>query len=315
MAPSPMTTGPRTRLPALHEALVPLVVLAAGMGVAFPAAARALRPGVPEMLAAQVAGVALTIPFAELSPVLRRPKTVLAALAVQWATQPLAGLALYHLAGGGRIGTGAFITSSAPAEITSALVAVVAGGTAVMAAALMTASVAAGCVLTPAWLLLLAHGHVDPGGLVPELVLSVAVPLAAGVAVRSRTPRLAAHPRPLLDLSGAGLLLVVFVGAGGARSLLLSAGIGKALLFAALLVLAGSIVAGTFAALAGGAAERRIALGCPIAMREFGIATAVALAIAPGSAGFGGVYGVVMMLGAAAAATVMRRRGVRTRIR
>jgi hypothetical protein len=43
-------------------------------------------------------------------------------------------------------------------------------------------------------------------------------------------------------------------------------------------------------------------------MREFGIATAVALAVAPQAGGFGGVYGVVMMLSAAVAASIIRRR-------
>lgn len=117
------------------------------------------------------------------------------ALCLQWTTQPLIGLGLYHLAGGDRIGQGVFITAAAPAEITSALVAVVAGGAAATAATLMTASVALGCVLTPLWLLLLHGGHVDPATLIPELVLSVALPMAAGVALRSRSTRLAEHHR------------------------------------------------------------------------------------------------------------------------
>ena len=149
----------RPRAPALHEALVPLVAVAAGLGVVFPDAARALRPGVPVMLAGQVLGIAVTIPFSELSPVLRRPGALFGALCLQWTAMPLIGLGLYHLAGGDRIGQGVFITAVAPAEITSALVAVVAGGAAATAATLMTTSVAFGCVLTPLWLLLLHQAH------------------------------------------------------------------------------------------------------------------------------------------------------------
>lgn len=198
---------------------MPLVALAAGLGVVLPGAARALRPAVPVMLAGQVAGVALTIPFAGLSPLLRRPRAIMAALAVQWTTIPLLGLGLYQLARGDRVGQGVFITAAAPAEITSALVAVVAGGDAVTATTLMTASVAVGCVLTPLWLLFLDHAHLSPGLLVSELVLSVAVPLVLGVAARTRFPQLGRHPGRFLDLAGLSLLLVVFVGTGYARPL------------------------------------------------------------------------------------------------
>lgn len=298
----------RPRAPALHEALVPLVAVAAGLGVVFPDAARALRPGVPVMLAGQVLGIAVTIPFSELSPVLRRPGALFGALCLQWTAMPLIGLGLYHLAGGDRIGQGVFITAVAPAEITSALVAVVAGGAAATAATLMTTSVAFGCVLTPLWLLLLHQAHVDPATLVSELVLSVALPLAGGVALRSHLGRLADHPRRSLDVAGVSLLLVVFVGAGYARPLFESAQLGRAVLFAAALVVAGAVIAVTFSRLVPGAWSRRVGLAYPIWMREFGIATAVAITVAPRAGGFGGVYGVMMMLAAAATAVAIRRK-------
>jgi len=295
-------------VPPLHEALVPLVALAAVLGVVFPGAAKALRPGVPLMLAGQVAGVALTIPFAELAPRLRRPRPLIAALMVQWTALPLLGYGLYELAGGDRVGQGAFITAASPAEITSALVAVVAGGDAVTATALMTASVAAGCVLTPLWLLLLGHAHLSPGGLVSELVLSVGLPLIVGVGARSRYPRLGNHPKRFLDLAGLSLLLVVFVGTGYARPLFESSQLGEALLFAAALVAGGAVIGLLASRLITPPRAIRLGLAYPIAMREFGIATAVALSIAPRAGGFGGIYGVVMMLTAALTAAIIRRR-------
>lgn len=302
------TTRHRRRAPALHELLAPLVALCAGLGVAFPEVARSLRPGVPLMLAGQVLGVALTISFGELAPVLRRPGGVLGALAAQWITLPLIGLGLYHLAGDHRVGLGAFITAASPAEITSALLAVVAGGAAATAATLMTASVAIGCLLTPLWLLF-AHDHVDPGTLVPELLLSVALPLTGGIALRSRYPQLVAHPRRFLDLAGISLLLVVFVGAGYARPIFGSARLADAALFAALLVAGGTVVAVAFGRFVPGSGSHRLGLAFPIGMREFGIATAVAVTIAPRAAGFAGVYGVVMMVVAATTASISRRRG------
>ncbi len=296
------------RLRALHELLAPVVALCAGLGVAFPEVARSLRPGVPLVLAGQVFGVALTVSFGALAPVLRRPGGVLGALGTQWITLPLIGLGLYHLAGDDLVGLGAFITAASPAEITSALLAVVAGGAAATAATLMTASVAMGCVLTPMWLLL-AHGHVDPGTLAPELLLSVALPLAGGVTIRSRYPELAAHRRRFLDLAGISLLLVVFVGAGYARPVLGSARLVDTALFAALLVAGGAVVAVAFGRFVPGSGSQRLGLAFPIGMREFGISTALAVTIAPRAAGFAGVYGVIMMVVAATIASISRRRG------
>jgi len=295
------------RLPALHEGLVLLVALAAGLGLALPHAARALRPGVPEMLAAQVAGVGLTISAQQLAPLVRRGGALVVALGIQWTLLPLVGLGLYHLVSGA-VGEGAFVTGAAPAEITSALVAVLAGGTAATSAALMTASVGLGCVLTPLWLLLLHGPGVGPGGLVTELLLSVALPLGVSVVLRTRLPALAAHPRRCLDLAGCGLLLVVFVGAGEARGIFLSGRLGLAVACAGVLTLAGA-AAGLLAGSIARTTAERLALAYPVGMREFGIATAVAIAVVPRAAGFGGLYGVVMMLAATASAGLLRRAG------
>ena len=172
----------------------------------------------------------------------------------------------------------------------------------------MTASVALGCLLTPLWLLLLGHAHLSPGPLVSELVLSVALPLTLGVAARTRYPQLGSHPGRFLDLAGLSLLLVVFVGTGYAATLFESSQLGQALLFAVALVAGGAAV-GLFACWRiSRSRPSRLAIAYPIAMREFGIAIAVALIVAPHAGGFGGVCGVIMMLSAALTATIVRRR-------
>ena len=101
------------------------------------------------------------------------------------------------------------------------------------------------------------------------------------------------------------LLLVVFVGAGAARPLLVSARVGEALALASGLVVWGALLGtGVFAP------HRRdrsagLALAFPLGMREFGIATAVALSVAPLAAGFGGLYGILMMFVAASSAALL----------
>lgn len=292
---------------ALHEALVPLVALAAGLGVVFPDAAHWLRPAVPVMLAGQVLGVALTVTARQFCPVLLRPGPIVAALGVQWLLFPVFGYLLLRVSGADLAGQGAFIVAVSPAEITSALVAVVAGGTAMTATVLMTASVGTACILTPVWLALLGRhaGSVDRQSIIVELVASVALPLVLGVVIRTHSAAVARHPRRCLDLAGVSLLLVVFVGAGAARPLLLSSRLGEALLFAVALVVWGGLLGGAVGAAAGRRRPVGLALAFPVGMREFGIATAVALSVAPRSAGFGGLYGIVMMLGATAVAHLL----------
>jgi BASS family bile acid:Na+ symporter len=290
-------------------------VVAAAFGVGFPAAASSLRSWVPVMLAGQVAGVALTISATELAPVVRRAQPLVIALGAQWVVMPAVGYALFRLAGENLAGQGALITAISPAEITSALVAVIAGADAATAAALMTASVALGCVLTPLWLTVTwpRTTGFDLTSLVFELVLSVAVPLLVGVTLRSRVALVAAHPRRCLDLAGLSLILVVFVGAGQARPLLLSGQIGEAAGLAAALVAAGAILAAVVAVASKRPKPAALAIAFPLGMREFGIATAVALAVAPRAAGFGGLYGVLLMLASTTAAASLRPRSNKNR--
>ncbi len=143
-----------------------------------------------------------------------------------------AGYLLFRASGADLAGQGAFIVAVSPAEITSALVAVLAGATTATATVLMTVSVGTGCILTPLWLALLGRhaGNVDRGSIVFELVASVALPLVVGVMIRTRSAVVARHPRRCLDLAGVSLLLVVFVGAGAARPWLLSSRAGGATL-------------------------------------------------------------------------------------
>jgi predicted Na+-dependent transporter len=143
---------------------------------------------------------------------------------------------------------------------------------------------------------------------VSELVVSVALPLTVGMAARTRYPQLTHHPRRCLDLAGLSLLLVVFVGTGYARPLLGSSQLWEAVLFGFALVAGGAAVGMLAGWLISPSPPVRWGLAYPIAMREFGIATAVALVVAPRAGGFGGVYGVIMMLIATVTATLLRRR-------
>lgn len=304
--------GPVIRaLAPFHDRLVLYVTLAGAAGLALPGAARSMDGLVPVFLAGQVVGVASTVDAGRLVAVGRRPQAALAALAVQWTLLPLSGLLLGALLAPGAVRDGAVICAVVPAEITSALVAVLAGASGELALAAMVGSLALGCVLTPFWVRTALGGGVpvDEGGLIAELALSVALPLVVGVGARAAVPSVGRLRARSLDLSAVSVVAVVFVAAGSARSLLGSLGlpatIGLCLLLQAIGYAGGAAVGG---ALRLPRPERR-ALLFPLGMREFGIATAVALAVSPDAAAVGGVYGILVMLTGPGLAGWLRRRG------
>jgi BASS family bile acid:Na+ symporter len=267
--------------------------------------------GVPYMLAGQVLGVALTLTARQFAAVAGAPAPLVVGLAVQWTTLPLLGIALFHLGGDPTLAGGALIVAVAPAEITSALVAVLAAGSGAIAASLMAASLAAGTLLTPLWLSV-AIGtavHVDRGGLIVELALAVALPLVAGVALRTSIPALARRGGRALDLSAVCVVLVVFVSVGSARGLVLSLTVLPCVAICLVLLVAGyalGAAAGWTMRGRGHAVARAVMF--PVAMREFGIAATVALTVSPGTVGVAGVYGALLMTSSPALARWLRSR-------
>ncbi len=293
----------------IHTRLLWWVLGSAVLGLALPSWGHAMRGAVPIMLAGQVIGVALTLTAGEFAVAYRRPWTIVVALLVQWTVMPLAGVLFLHLLPSVTVGRGALIVAVAPAEITSALVAILAGGTGALAAACMAGSLALSTVLTPLWLgtALGSSTAIDERSLMTELVFSVALPLLLGVVLRTRCPSLARHREVFLDVAAISVILVVFVGAGSARGLPVSG----VLLAAALACLALALIG--YGAGRGAGALLRLdpadgrAILFPIGMREFGVATAVAVAIDPPGAAIAGLYGIIIMAASSAVAAALAR--------
>src|SRR5207245_2921064 len=110
-------------------------------------------------------------------------------------------------------------------------------------------------------------------------------------------------------LAAVSVVVVVFISAGRIRPLLGSAAFGVAVGLCALL-LAAQFAAGWLcgALLRMSAPERRAVL-FPVGMREFGVAAAVAFAVAPSSAAVAGVYGVLLMVAGPVLARLLRPPG------
>lgn len=309
MSPSPAARLAARALHPVRHRLLPWVVLALALGLGAPVTSRTLEPWVPLLLAGQVLGVALNLTAADFRHAARRLHLVGMALALQWTALPALAVVLSRQLPNRTLAAGVVICAISPAEITSGLMAAVAGGDAALATTIMAGSLALGTVLVPVWLGASIGGaaHFDPLSLARELGLSVLVPLAAGVGLRAVRPQLARWRHLFLDLSAACLVLVVLAGIGAARPALLSATLLPILLLAGAILAAGGGLGwglGRVLALPRSAA---VAVGYPVAIREFGVAIAVAVAVFPRAAAVAGVYGVLMVAGAGSAAAWLGR--------
>ena len=293
---NPLRLVVRTLHPVRHR-LLPWVLVAAVVGVLLPQSTTALNPLVPVFLAGQVLGVALNLTPSEVRAAGRQLPLIGTALICQWTLLPAFGLVLHLVAPTPVLAAGILICAIAPSEITSGLMATIAGGDTAIATACMAGSLALSVVLTPLWLEvgLGPSAHFDALGLAVELVLSVLLPLVVGVSLRAVLPRLAQWRHHFLDLSAFCLVLVVLAGTASARQVLLSSSIIVALGLVVGLLFWGGAVGLGLGRLMRLSHRRATAVGFPIGIREFGVAIAVSVAVRPGASAVGGVYGIVMV--------------------
>jgi len=299
----------RLLLPIRHS-LLAWVLLAALVGVLLPESTAVLNPLVPVFLGGQVLGVALNLTPGELRAAARKVNLVALTLAVQWTVLPALGLLLHLMAPNSTVATGILICAVAPAEITSGLMATIAGGDTAIATACMGGSLALSIVLTPFWLSvgLGSTVRVNPSSLAIELALSVLLPLIVGVALRARVPHLARWRHHFLDFSAFCLVLVVLAGTASARGVLLSTSIFTVLPLVLALLAGGGAAGFGLGRVLRLHHRQATAVGFPIGIREFGVAIAVSVAVDPRSSAVGGVYGIVMVAAAGTLASRMGRR-------
>jgi bile acid:Na+ symporter, BASS family len=193
----------------------------------------------------------------------------------------------------------------APAEVATVALCVIAGGEAAVCATLLAAStiitvVAAGPILS----LLGASVTVSSAGLLGNLAVVIALPLAAGVALRavwSPGPEVDAAVRLVTVLA---LLLLLWQVASQIR---LDSAYVKVIV-ALVVYVAGSAALGWVLALRAPAGQATAVL-LPVAMRDFAVAAGIAAAaFGPAAAAPLGAYGVLVLLAGSVAAIIARRR-------
>ncbi len=279
-------------------AVLPLTLIAVALALVAPSAGVAERSEL--LLATLVAVTALGIDPRRVAARARRPEAVIAlSLGPPVVLVPVA-LALGALFGGD-VADGVLALGLAPTEVAAVGLVALAGGDVVLALAAVAGSLAVSALAGPLLLGALASGaRVDTAALVGDFALVVLVPLALGLAARAAAPSLSRVEPLLAAASSVVVAALVFAALSGAGDV---ADLGEAALAGAAFLAASAAVAAVVYVRA-----REPAVAFCVVLRDFAVAAALAgQAFGPRAAVVAGVYGVLMLVAGAAAASVARR--------
>ena len=333
------------RYPELAAVLAAAII---GLSVQRPLAWLAARQGINVLLAVLVFATAVTIEPAALRRAAAAWRPLLAALAIGVTVLPALAWAAARMVPAGPLRDGVLTVGLAPCEIASVATTAMAGGEAAVAAGLLIGStVAAVAVAGPILALEAGHAGFSPSGVIGNLALVVALPLAVGIALRAsagpaadvraeRSPRASAPPavgvraeqaptrislrawlsattRALATPRAQRIASHVALAAVAALVALIAAEVhfsaGYAAVAAALVVfLLASVVVGR---LLGLRAPRPVAAALLLttSMRDFAIAAGLAAAaFGPAAAAPLGLYGILVLVWGTAAAGALRHR-------
>jgi predicted Na+-dependent transporter len=301
----------RAILGAYPELAAVLAAAVVGLTVQRPLAWLAARQGINALLVVLVFATAVTIDPRALRRLAAAWRQVLAAVLVGVTVLPALSWAVARLVPAGPLRDGVLVTGLAPCEIASVATTALAGGEAAVAAGVLIGSTLATVVLAAPILTLEAgRASFSPAGVIADLAVVVALPLAAGIALRSLASpvsRALATGRAETAASRTALVAVAALVA------LVAAEVHLAVSYAAVAgALALFLVASAVLGRALGVRSARpagTALLLTTSMRDFAIAAALAAAaFGPQAAAPLGLYGVAVLIWGTAAAGVIRAR-------
>ena len=172
----------------MQDAFVIWIALGAFWGFQHPAIASSGREWIPEMLAAVMLGMGLTLRPEDVKALRGASKPVLLGVGLQFLVMPLCAWLLAELAGLPReLAVGLILVGAAPGGTASNVVTWLARGDVALSIAMTTASTLLSPLVTPFWIWLLASAWlpVDPLPLFFSVVKIVLLPVFAGALVRS----------------------------------------------------------------------------------------------------------------------------------
>jgi predicted Na+-dependent transporter len=306
-----VTRRARALLGAYPELAAVLAAAVIGLVVQRPLAWLAAHQGINVLLVILVFATAVTIDPQALRRLAAAWRQVLTAVLVGITVLPALSWLVAHLVPAGPLRDGVLVAGLAPCEIASVATTALAGGEAAVAAGVLIGSTLA-TVLLAAPILTLEAGRAgfSPGGVIVNLAVVVALPLAVGIALRSwpgPAARALATGRAETAASRTALVAVAALVALVAAEVHLSASYA-AVAVALLLFLAATAVIGRLLS-TGSAAPTRSALLLTTSMRDFAIAAALAAAaFGPQAAAPLGLYGIAVLIWGTAAAGALRAR-------
>jgi predicted Na+-dependent transporter len=328
------------------ELIAVLAAAVLGLTVQRPLAWLAAHQGINVLLAILVFATAVTIDPAALRRLVTAWRSLVVALVVGITVLPALSWAVSRIVGAGPLRDGVLVVGLAPCEIASVATTAMAGGeAAVSAGVLIGSTIAAVALAGPILTLEAGHAGVSPGGIIANLALVVALPLAVGLTARAcaelpaqsrpqpsarraaqpsardvRDPvlprllaatRVLSTPRAERVASWTALAAVAALVALIAAEIRLSAAY-LAVAAALLLFLLGSALVGR-ALGTRSARPTATALLLTTSMRDFAIAAGLAAAaFGPAAAAPLGLYGVAVLVWGTAVAGVLRQRAART---
>jgi arsenite transporter len=324
----PLPSRIRAIIAGYPELIAVIVAAIVGLTVQRPLAWLAGHQGINVLLAILVFATAVTIDPAALRRLVSAWRSLLVALIVGITVLPALSWAVSRIVAAGSLRDGVLVMGLAPCEIASVATTAMAGGeAAVSAGVLIGSTVAAVALAGPILNLEAGSAGVSSGGIIANLALVVALPLAVGLAARacaevpprddpSGTARLLAAARVLSTARAETTASRVALAAVAALVALIAAEIRLSAAYLAvaaalLLFLAGSALVGR-ALGARAARPTATALLLTTSMRDFAIAAGLAAAaFGPAAAAPLGLYGVAVLVWGTAVAGVLRQRAAR----
>jgi bile acid:Na+ symporter, BASS family len=301
-------------LAAYPELAAVLAAVIVGLCAQRPLAWLTARQGINALLVILVLATAVTIDPDALRRLARAWRRVGVAVLVGITVLPALSWAAAQLVPAGPLRDGVLVTGLAPCEIASVATTALAGGeTAVAAGVLIGSTLATVTLAAPVLALEAGHASFSPTGVIVNLAVVVALPLAAGIALRCLVPvtaRFLAAGGAQRAAAWTAVATVAALVALVAAEVRLSAAYG-AVAVALLLFLAASALVGR---LLGAQTPRPAgaALLLTTSMRDFAVAAALAAAaFGPRAAAPLGLYGVAVLVWGTAAAGFLRGRVAR----
>jgi predicted Na+-dependent transporter len=313
----------RKVLAAYPELAAVFIAAAVGLCVQPPLAWLADHAGISILLAILVFATALTIDPADLRHLGNVWPRLIAALATGVTVLPALSWLAARLVPSGPLRDGMLTVGLAPAEIASVATTAMAGGAAALSAGILIGSTFTTVLLAaPALRLESGHAGFSAAGLIANLGLVVALPMAAGIALRAlaTSPSETTPPAATPLRAALTILATPRAEAVAARVAMISVAALVALI-AAEVHLSGSYLAvaaaltaflaasAALGGLIGARADRPAAsaLLLTTSMRDFAIAAALAAtAFGPQAAAPLGLYGILVLLWGTAAAGRLR---------